>query len=105
MPRARVSALDLKNVGPDTPLRLDVAAEIAFPGGGMTSSGLRREAKRGRLIIETIAGKQFTTLGAIEEMRQKCRGNQKVLGSGSNIEPITPTAASGVLRPGFETRG
>jgi hypothetical protein len=29
----------------DTPLRLAVAAEIAFPGGGMTASGLRRKGK------------------------------------------------------------
>ena len=30
--------------------------------GGMTVSGLRREAARGRLAIEVIAGKHFTTL-------------------------------------------
>jgi hypothetical protein len=34
---------------PDTPLRLAQAAEQAFPGGGMTASGLRREAARGTL--------------------------------------------------------
>jgi hypothetical protein len=33
-----------KDIGLDTPLRLDVAARVAFPGGGMTASGLRREA-------------------------------------------------------------
>lgn len=27
----------------DAPLRLDEAAKLAFPGGGMTASGLRRE--------------------------------------------------------------
>ena len=47
-------------IAPDTPLRLKVAAEIAFPCGGMTVSGLRREATRGRLVIEVIAGKQYT---------------------------------------------
>jgi hypothetical protein len=57
----------------DTPLRLDVAVKIAFPFGGMTVSGLRREAIRGRLAIEVIAGKQFVTLRAIEELRKKCR--------------------------------
>lgn len=71
-------------ITPDTPLRLKQAAEIAFPGGSMTASGLRREAKRGRLAIETIAGKHFTTLRAIEEMRDKCRDNQKASGCGSN---------------------
>jgi hypothetical protein len=62
-----------QQIGPDTPLRLDVAARVAFPGGGMTASGLRREAARGRLTIERIAGKDFTTLAAITTMREKCR--------------------------------
>jgi hypothetical protein len=39
----------------------------------MTVSGLRRENKRGNLAIEVIAGKQFTTLRDIKEMRQRCR--------------------------------
>jgi hypothetical protein len=53
-----------KDIGLDTPLRLDVAARVAFPSGGMTASGLRREAARGRLQIERIAGKDYTTLAA-----------------------------------------
>jgi hypothetical protein len=39
----------------------------------MTVSGLRREHKRGNLNIEVIAGKQFTTLLDIKQMRQRCR--------------------------------
>jgi hypothetical protein len=57
----------------DTPLRLARAAELAFPGGGMTASGLRKEAAKGRLVIERIAGKDYTTLHAIAEMRKLCR--------------------------------
>ena len=60
-------------VPPNAPLRLTRAAELAFPDGGMTAAGLRREAARGRLTIERIAGKDFTTLAAIEEMRERCR--------------------------------
>jgi hypothetical protein len=30
-------------IRPDTPLRLLVAAAVAFPDGSMTASGLRRE--------------------------------------------------------------
>ena len=56
-----------------TPLRLKIAAERAFPGGGMTASGLRREAARGHLIVERIAGKDYTTLRAIADMRRLCR--------------------------------
>jgi len=54
-------------------LRLEIAAAIAFPDGSMTASGLRREAERGRLIIERIAGKDYTTLANIERMRELCR--------------------------------
>ena len=57
----------------DTPLRLAEAAELAFPGGGMTASGLRKERDRGRLETVFIAGKEFTTLRAIAEMRELCR--------------------------------
>ena len=75
---------DLHHIGLDTPLRLDRAVELAFPAGGMTVSGLRREASKGRLMIEVIAGKQFTTLRAIEQMREKCRVPQQVSDCGSN---------------------
>jgi hypothetical protein len=39
----------------------------------MSDSELRREVARGRLEVETIAGKQYTTLTAIERMRELCR--------------------------------
>src|SRR5262245_55166930 len=71
-------------INPDTPLRLKTAVRLAFPDGGMSVSGLRREAAKGHLEIETIAGKQFTTLSAIQEMRKRCRDNPKVQGSGLN---------------------
>jgi hypothetical protein len=56
-----------------TPLRLKIAAERAFPGGGMTAGWLRREADRGRLVVERIAGKDYTTMHAIADMRRLCR--------------------------------
>ena len=55
------------------PMRLALAVEIAFPHGGMTVSGLRKEAAKGRLVIEHIAGKDFVTLAAIDDMRAACR--------------------------------
>src|ERR1700734_119368 len=60
-------------IKPDTPLRLGVAAALAFPDGSMTASGLRREGARGRLVVERIAGKDYTTLANIERMRELCR--------------------------------
>jgi hypothetical protein len=75
--------------GPEDPLRLKVAVKVAFPAGGMTVSGLRREARCGRLVIERIAGKDFTTLAAIEKMRGLCRLQQKDRASGC----VSPGAA------------
>lgn len=70
---AKRAAPDPERITPTTPLRLADAAELAFPGGGITAASLRREAERGRLKIELIAGKHFVTLEAIQEMRIKCR--------------------------------
>ena len=64
--------------GLDVPLRLEQAVKFGFPFGGMTVSGLRRERDRGNLHIERIAGKEFTTLRDIGEMRVKCRENLRV---------------------------
>lgn len=77
----------------DTPLRLGVAAIIAFPDGTMTASGLRREAARGRLIIERIANKDYTTLAQIERMRELCRVEAKVPTSGYAL-PVESTDGS-----------
>jgi hypothetical protein len=71
---SRPSSLD--NIEPDIPIRLAVAARLAFPDGTMTASGLRREAQRGRLVIERIAGKDYTTLAHINRMREQCRLTQ-----------------------------
>src|SRR6202048_1227904 len=66
-----------EKITPDTPLRLEIAATLAFPDGSMTEAGLRREGARGRLVIERIAGKDFTTLANIERMRELCRVEAK----------------------------
>lgn len=66
------------NVGPDDPIRLKLAAEIAFPDGSIKVSSLRSEVRRGNLKCWLIAGKQYTTLNAIAEMREKCRESRKV---------------------------
>ena len=60
-------------ITPNTPLRLADAVKIAFLMGGMTVAGLRRERDRNRLVVEKIAGKEFTTLAHIERIRELCR--------------------------------
>lgn len=79
---------------PDTPLRLHVAAKLAFPDGSMTVSGLRREWKRGNLVIYRVAGKDFTTLAEIKKMRVRCQGNQPHQDSTFAAAPTAPANGS-----------
>ncbi|CAN7143577.1 excisionase [Rhizobium sp. LjRoot254] len=78
----------------DTPLRLRVAAAIAFPDKSMTERGLQREIARGRLASERIAGKIYTTLGYIGRMREQCLVNPKGSASGSEKEPADHRSGS-----------
>jgi hypothetical protein len=87
-------------VGETTPLRLSVAAEIAFPDGSMSASGLRREATRGRLTIERIAGRFYTTLANIERMRGLCRVEAREPDSSCAKSARTQTETSPIARPG-----
>ena len=99
-PRRRRTLRPPETITSTAPLRLDVVAQLAFPDGSMTASGLRREGRRGHLVIERIAGKDFTTLQHIEDMRLKCRNQQKAQGSGSNPKSVTPAANSSTVLPG-----
>jgi hypothetical protein len=67
--------------GPDDPVRLKLAAEAFFPDGTMGESGLRSEARRGRLVTWRIAGKDYTSFSKIEEMKAQCRSVPRVQGS------------------------
>src|SRR5262245_27647491 len=88
------------DIGDEEPIRLALAAKLAFPDGSMGVSGLRREAARGHLEIERIAGKDYTTLRAIREMRDKCRVNPKAPVSGCNQRDGTSTDTSSSKRSG-----
>ena len=78
-------------ITPDTPLRLADAVKIAFPMGGMTVAGLRRERDRNRLVVEKVAGKEFTTLAHIERMRELCR--EEARGLDFSLRPPAETRA------------
>jgi hypothetical protein len=78
------------DISDDAPLRLKDAVKIAFPSGGMTVSGLRREHANGRLEVEVIAGKQFVTLRAIRDMRERCKQTAPTYGKLSPRRDGTP---------------
>ncbi|WP_442756609.1 excisionase [Methylocystis sp. JAN1] len=86
-------------IGPDIPLRLADAVRVAFPMGGMTVSGLRREAARGRLVIMRIAGKDWVTLDAIREMMDKCRveAGAPICGAAGIGKALRPPSGSSSL--------
>ena len=89
--RASMTDRTQPEITPNTPLRLADAVKIAFPMGGMTVAGLRRERDRDRLVIEKIAGKEFTTLAHIERMRELCRDEARV--PDSSLWPPAATRA------------
>ena len=80
---------------PTTPLRLEKAAQLAFPDGSISASTLRRMIVAGKLDAELIAGKYFVTLAAIGEMRNRCRVQAKVPASGysphAGTKPVGPS--------------
>lgn len=88
------SELPHDSVTSTTPLRLEVAAKIAFPDGSMKLAGLRREIARGRLSYEVIAGKHYTTLSDIEDMRRLCRIQANAPGAKSSQRARAISAAS-----------
>lgn len=97
-------ALTREDVAENTPLRLATAAVLAFPDGSMSASGLRREHARGRLTIQRIAGKDYTTLAAIAEMIEACPVAPKAPISSSKKPRWTrPAASSGTQAGSSET--
>jgi hypothetical protein len=96
----RLGSRSAGSIDPEAPLRLEDAIKVAFPLGGMTVSGLRREIARGRLVVEEIAGKQFTTLANIKRMRELCRVEAKVQGFSSRQHVEMRKANSPTEPPG-----
>jgi hypothetical protein len=83
-----------EQVAEDAPLRLEIAAQIAFPDGTMTASGLRKERNRGRLVTELIAGREYVTLAEIARMRELCRSEAKAPASGQRSDARTRAGRS-----------
>lgn len=71
-------------IGEEEPVRLADAVRLFFPAGGMTLSALRTEARKGRLEVMRVAGKDWTTHRAIREMLDRCRV--------AKARPVSPSA-------------
>src|SRR3984957_21141138 len=66
------------SIDTNTPQRLGVVA-AQF---GLTAAALRTEAKRGRLVISRVAGKDWTSVAEVQRMFGLCRVSQKESDSG-----------------------
>src|SRR5215207_368629 len=88
-----------EDVTDDTPLRLDVAAKLAFPDGSITKASLRREADKGRLRRWRIAGKDMTTLAEVKNMVDRCLVSdcQPDFGSGQPVTTEVPPGSSSTV--------
>ncbi|SIT58176.1 conserved hypothetical protein [Mesorhizobium prunaredense] len=84
----------------EAPIRLHLAAKIAFPDGSIGASSLRKERDAGRLTTEIIANKEYTTLAAIERMRELCRVKAKEPALSGGRKAANPTGSSGATQAG-----
>ena len=76
--RKRVSkhtslSLEHSAITDDTPLRLETAARLAFPDGGVSKNALRSAAARSELEHERLAGRIITMLRWVREWRERNR--------------------------------
>ncbi|CAX25985.1 Excisionase [Methylorubrum extorquens DM4] len=94
-----IGSIDPTRITQTSPLRLEVAASLAYPDGSMTANGLRTEAARGNLRIEKTAGRFYTTLADIERMRERCRVQESAHAYGSAPSAFA-TGRSSQTRPG-----
>ncbi|UVK38227.1 excisionase [Mesorhizobium sp. AR10] len=97
---SRTLGLNPFNYDIDAPLRLDTVAKLGFPDETMTVKGLRKERDRGRLTTEIIANKEYTTLAAIERMRELCRVQAKEPALSGGTKAGRPTGRSGARPDG-----
>jgi hypothetical protein len=94
---------DRSPITPHTSLRLRIAAEVAFPDGSMGVSGLRRQARAGRLVIERVGNRDYPTLekrvpSAI--VKNSCRPRRLKSLADEQLQRLQPPKAN---RPGDET--
>src|SRR5580704_13102588 len=69
----------------DTPQRLGVVAAHF----GLTAAALRTEARRGRLVISRVAGKDWTSVAEVNRMFGLCRSTPKESDSGFGLPEAT----------------
>ncbi|MGO4337793.1 GIY-YIG nuclease family protein [Labrys sp. KB_33_2] len=65
-------------INDDTPLQLHIAAQLAYPDGTMSVSGLRKGIANRTLTAWKMAGRLYTSLGAIKAMSEAAALQQRL---------------------------
>lgn len=88
--------IDADTIMATTRIRLATAAALAFPEGNVSAKWLQSQGRRGLLDIWRIAGKDFTTLDAIERMLEECRAQPSrpasISESGQGVKPSSSSS-------------
>ena len=83
----RVKDVDRSKITETTPVRLALAAELAFPDRSVTYETLRQEVAAGRLTAWKIANKLLTSQAEINLWLKRCRVNNAPRGATGVAEP------------------
>ena len=65
--------VDLSRIADTTPVRLALAAELAFPDGSVTAGTLRREIAVGHLTAWKVGNKMLTSQAEVTKWLDRCR--------------------------------
>lgn len=83
----RVKEVDRSRITDTTPVRLALAAELAFPDGSVTYETLRQEVAAGRLTGWKIGNKPLTSQAEINLWLKRCRVNNAPRGVTGVADP------------------
>jgi hypothetical protein len=86
------------SVTPTDWITLDTAAALAFPDGTVSVNVLRAQRDKGRLDTWRLGRREYTTLEAVNRMKQQCHAEPRQPASGSVNEKVgLPCSSSSIV--------
>ena len=79
--------VDRSKITNTTPIRLSLAAELAFPDGSVSAATLRREISTGRLTGWKVGSKLLTSQAEITAWLDRCRVEAEPHQTGARRHP------------------
>lgn len=87
-------------IAPSDWITLDTAAALAFPDGTVTVHVLRTQRNKGLLDTWRLGRREYTTLEAVNRMKQKCHAAPRQPASGSAPAPAAKPSSSSSTEDG-----